>query len=218
MINQGIGTREYYELYYSSRDWRFYRSILTTIIMYSQPGPILDVGAGTGFIVEGALRWGLDCKGIEGSKDAIIIARHRYPEIDIVQSVLNEPFPFSSQTFQTVIMNQVIEHLEPDVAEICIGEAYRVLVPGGLLYVASPSRFNRHEKKADPTHINLYSPQELFQLLFSKGFRHISPMNTPFNFLGNSFIGKGLTSCLFRLTAWDWLSASATCISYKPMP
>ena len=217
MITRGIGTREYYEFYYLSRDWKFYRSILSAIIMYSQPGPILDLGAGTGFIVEGALRWGLDCEGIEGSIEAIKIAQERYPAIDIAQGTLSESLPFSDLTFQTVVMNQVIEHLEPEVAELSVSEAYRVLVPGGMLYVASPSRFNKREKKTDPTHINLYSPKELQRLLFSKGFRDIIPIDMPLNVLGNSYLGRGIMYCLFKLTFWDRLSASANCIAYKPI-
>ncbi len=217
MINKGVGTRQYYETYYSSRDWKIYKSILSTIVLYSEPGPVLDVGAGTGFIVEGGSRWGLDCKGIEGSIDAIRIARERYPAIDIVQGLLSEPFPFPDASFQTIVMNEVIEHLETKVATACLGEVYRGLSPGGMLFVASPSRFNKNEKEADPTHINLYSPKELKRLLYSKGFEDIIPLNTPLSLLGTSYLGKGLMYVLFKLTKLDHLSATATCIAYKPI-
>src|SRR6266851_1002275 len=157
MVNQGEGSQQYYEQYYSSRDWRFYRGILWDVIRYSEPGPILDVGAGTGFIVEGFLRWGIDCTGIEGSKEAVDIARKRFPQANLLQHFLSDPFPFPDQMFQTVIMNQVIEHLEPTVVENSVAESYRVLRPGGMLYVTSPSKFNQYERNADPTHINLCS-------------------------------------------------------------
>src|SRR5439155_18828113 len=117
MVNEGVGSMHYYEQYYSSRDWRSYKDILSEVIHFTEPGPILHVGAGTGFIVEGFLRWGIDCRGIEGSKEALEIARRRFPKINLLQHFLSDPFPFPDHMFQAVIMNQVIEHLEPKVAE-----------------------------------------------------------------------------------------------------
>ena len=91
--------------WYASRTWEFYLSILTQIIAYSMPGPILDVGAGTGFLVECATRWGLDCKGIEGSPAAIEIARNRCASLQLTQVLLSDHFPFKTRSFQTVVMN-----------------------------------------------------------------------------------------------------------------
>ena len=73
MTNIGVGDGNYFEKWYSNRDWRFYRPILSEVIFFSEPGPILDVGAGTGLFVEAALRWGIDCVGIEGSGEAVEI-------------------------------------------------------------------------------------------------------------------------------------------------
>lgn len=215
MINQGIGKNGYHKLYYSSRDWKNYRGILSSLIRYSEPGPILDVGCGNGFLVECATRWGLVCKGLEGSLEAVTLARERYPEIDIQQHLLSEPFPFPDNSFQTVVINQVIEHLEPEVAESSIDESYRVLHAGGMLFIASPSKFNKYERKADPTHINLYSPKELENLLVSKGFSEIISMNSALNLLGNNYWGRGLMYVLFGLTKWEKLSGSANCMAYK---
>jgi SAM-dependent methyltransferase len=215
MVNEGIGSQQYYERYYSSRDWRFYKSILVDVLRFSEPGPILDVGAGTGFIVEGFLRWGIDCRGIEGSKEAVDIARSRFPETNLLQHFLSDPFPFPDQTFQTVIMNQVIEHLEPAVAENSVAESYRVLRPGGILYVTSPSRFNTYERNADPTHLNLCSPGELRTLLSEKGFLKVIPMNAPLNLLGENWVGREIMHYLFKYTHWERISATANCIAYK---
>jgi hypothetical protein len=43
-----VGDACYYDKYYSTRSWDFYQPLLVPIIMYSKPGPILDIGAGTG--------------------------------------------------------------------------------------------------------------------------------------------------------------------------
>ena len=67
-----------------TRDWRYYRpNFIAEVIFYSEPGPILDVGTGTGLFVEAALRWGLYCVGIEGSGDAVEIGRQRYPNLSL---------------------------------------------------------------------------------------------------------------------------------------
>ena len=47
--------RKYFEQFYSTRDWHFYRPLLALILGHSEPGPILDVGAGTGLFIELAL-------------------------------------------------------------------------------------------------------------------------------------------------------------------
>ena len=215
-MNSGIGPEGYFEEFYLSRDWRFYKGMLSRIVATSEPGPILDLGAGCGYLVETIHRWGLECVGLEGSDNAVKIARQRCPEIDIRQFLLSEPLPFKCNYFSTVIMNQVIEHLEPSVANSCISEVFRVLRPGGALIVFSPSRFNKCEKLEDPTHIHMYSPGELRSFLSSKGLTGILPEDSPLPLLGNSRLGRFLMSVLFRVTRWERLSSSANCIAYKP--
>jgi 2-polyprenyl-3-methyl-5-hydroxy-6-metoxy-1,4-benzoquinol methylase len=217
VANQGVGHDSYYDMYYSGHDWKDYREIIALVIRHAEPGPILDVGAGCGFFVEGALRWGLPCKGLEGSRYALEKARMRYPEIDVTQHLLSDPFPYQNDAFQAVIMNQVIEHLEPEVADACLMECYRVLRPGGMLFVASPSRYNRREQKGDPTHLKAYAPKQLQALIVSKGFSGIIPMNSPFMLLGDSKAGRMLVAALFRILKWDFMSATANCIAFKPV-
>jgi SAM-dependent methyltransferase len=217
-MNSGVGPEGYFEQYYLSRDWRFYKSILSRIVAASEPGPILDLGAGCGYIVEACHRWGLSCVGLEGSENAVEIAHRRCPEIDIRQFLLSDPFPFEDNFFATVILNQVIEHLESSVADSCIREIYRVLRLGGALIIFSPSRFNKYEKRDDPTHINMYSPKELRDLLNSKGFTDIIQDDSPLPILGHNRLGRLIVLKLFRITHWERLSATANCVAYKPRP
>src|SRR4249920_269614 len=115
-MDAGVGSRQYFEQLYASRTWEYYRPILGHIIAHSAPGPILDIGAGTGLFVEAAGRWGLDCQGIEGSEDAIAIGQKRYAGLRLSRQYLSAPFPFDGEQFQTVLLHQVIAHLEPEVA------------------------------------------------------------------------------------------------------
>ena len=215
MANIGVGDGTYFEKWYADRDWRFYRAILSEVIFYSEPGPILDVGAGTGLLVEAALRWGLHCVGIEGSGEAVEIGRQRYPNLSLRRHLLSEPLPFADESFQTVLMNQVIEHLEPNVARYTVSETVRVLRPNGMVMITSPSRFNKYERMADPTHINMYSPTELHNLVASAGFRDIVATDYPLDLLGQNYVSRKVMSLLFPLTRWDHLSATANCRGYK---
>jgi SAM-dependent methyltransferase len=51
---------------------------------------------------------------------------------------VSRPFRFPDETFEAVLATHVLEHLHPEVAERCVREAHRVLVPGGILRVAVP--------------------------------------------------------------------------------
>ena len=217
MKETGIGSEDYFATHYKDRDWKAYRQILAQIVEFSLPGPVLDLGAGVGLFVECAVRWGIECTGAEGAPSAIRIAGERCPGLPVVHHILGSPLPFEDGSFQTVVINQVIEHLTADDARRCLNEAHRVLRPGGMMLVTSPSRFNLPESLGDPTHILTYSPGELRNLLASCGFTGIIPMDSPLSLLGKSYFGRGMMLLFFKLTRWDRLSATANCMAYKPM-
>ena len=208
--------REYFDEYYSAREWQFYRPLLALILEHSEPGPILDVGAGIGLFVELASRWNLSCTGIDGSKGAIEIAKERYPGINLIHAEASKRFPFPDQSFRALVMNQVIEHLSAPEGLSCIHECFRVLKPGGIFYIASPSKSNKAERDADPTHRHLYSPGELLSVLRASGFQCIRHCDTPLRFLGTSKLGVRLASVIFHRTGWDRLSGTANLLVRKP--
>lgn len=50
--------------------------------------------------------------------------------------------PFADQSFDLVLLNHVIEHVGTrDEQAMCLSEIFRVLRPGGVLYLSVPSRF-----------------------------------------------------------------------------
>jgi SAM-dependent methyltransferase len=212
----GVAPAGYYEEYYAERKWRFYSWLLAQVVERSVPGPILDVGAGPGLFTEAAGQWGFECVGLEGSAEGVAMATARCPWLDIRHHLLSEPMPLEGATFNTVLINQVIEHLEPTVASIAVAESFRVLKPGGTLMVMSPSKFNKYEAEADPTHINLMTPGELEALVRSKGFVEVEALNSPLPLLGGSRIARWVVTAIYELTRWERLSATANCIARKP--
>lgn len=51
---------------------------------------------------------------------------------------LSRPFRFPDNTFECAFTSHVLEHLHPDVAEHCLREVHRVLMPGGIVRVVVP--------------------------------------------------------------------------------
>ena len=115
-----------------------------------------------------------------------------------------------------VVLNQVIEHLDYRRQRQVLSEIFRILAPGGRLFITSPSRKNRIERQ-DPTHINMLLPSELRQQVVSEGFMVVSEPNYGFFLGGNGsrFIGF-LADKLLRLFPHDWFSATANIIGEKP--
>jgi SAM-dependent methyltransferase len=214
--NAGIAPTGYHQHYYSDRSWSAYSEILALIVKHSRPGAILDLGAGCGYLVEAATRWGWPSVGLEGSQEAIDMANRRVSGLDIRLHRLSDSLPFAENSFQTVVLNQVIEHLERRTMRGALQEARRVLNPGGMLLVTSPSCFNRKEWKADPTHINLLSPTQLRFELGQCGFEKITPFDSPQLWFGTHRLGLGVAFVLFNLLKFDRLSATANAFAYKP--
>jgi SAM-dependent methyltransferase len=211
----GIPTSGYHRYYYSDRDWQTYSGLLARIVRYSHPGPILDLGAGCGYLLEAANRWGIPCIGLEGSPDAIEMAKERFPTIDIRLHRLSNDIPFHSNCFQTVVLNQVIEHLESETMRHTLLEAYRILRPGGMMLITSPSCFNRLEWSADPTHINLLSPSALRKILTEYQYEKIQAFDSPLPFFGPGRVGYGIMTVIFRLLPFDQMSSTANAMAYK---
>lgn len=209
-VSAGVGDSTYFTDWYADRDGSYYRPILSHVVRHGRPGPLLDLGAGTGLLVECAARFGFDATGLEASPEAIAVAHRRDPSLKIRHHTLPDPLPLEEASVETVVMNQVIEHLRPEVGEFALAEAWRVLIPGGMIYVASPCRHNRKERDADPTHQHLYTPSELRHLLSRLGFANVTGMDAPFAWPGCRWLWD-------RLGRPDRLSASATCRGNKPL-
>jgi SAM-dependent methyltransferase len=66
----------------------------------------------------------------------------RYPNVHVVCSL--EKIPFKSSSVDLVVSNSVLEHIKDYKA--VINEIYRILKPGGYLYLSVPNLCMRHHK------------------------------------------------------------------------
>ena len=95
---------------------------------------ILNLGAGNR-IIEGAVNHDL--------------RRHR-PEIDVAWDLNDLPWPWEDESFDKVLAIVVLEHLRLNLLE-SVGECWRLLRPGGILYIKLP-HWRADGSYVDPTH------------------------------------------------------------------
>ena len=77
---------------------------------------VLDVGCGTAKV-----------------NGAIGIDRVNLPGVDVVHDLNKFPWPFDSESFDAIYMNDIIEHLTDTIR--VMEECYRLLKSGGRVYI-----------------------------------------------------------------------------------
>lgn len=142
---------------------------------------ILDVGCGTGQLVKYLARHNYQVQGCDSSNEAVKKARQINKYANITKTDATD-LPFKNQSFDLISNVSVIEHLTRDQGKKFLKEAYRVLKPGGFIFMVTPN-FNAPSRLLkgprwfayqDPTHITFYSSQTLAKLLKTSGFTNIN--------------------------------------------
>lgn len=109
---------------------------------------ILDVGAGKGDFLMACVERGYGAVGIELNPDKIKIAREKSSVIQIIEGVA-EHMPFADTSFDFINVGEVIEHVRDP--KMVLQEIYRVLKPGGKVYISVHNRFGIYD-----THFHVY--------------------------------------------------------------
>jgi SAM-dependent methyltransferase len=108
------------------------------------PGTVLDVGCGSAKL-PGAV-------GIDISADT---------DADIVHDLNVFPYPLEDASFDHVVMQDVIEHVQEPIR--VVEELHRILRPNGRLQLRTP-HFSSALAYGDPTHVHYYSAMAIRSL------------------------------------------------------
>jgi 2-polyprenyl-3-methyl-5-hydroxy-6-metoxy-1,4-benzoquinol methylase len=160
-------------------------------------GRLLDVGAGSGWLVEHMRSLGWAAEGVDFDPRAVERARSR--GLNVALGGLREQ-RFGDESYDAVTMSHSIEHVHDPVA--WLAEVRRVLKPGGRLALATPNtrsllhrRFGEHWFALDPPrHLHLFNRVALDRVLRRAGFERFrlftSVRDANGAFIGSSHIRK----------------------------
>jgi len=130
---------------------------------------ILEVGCGTGEILNLLKKWG-KVTGIDNSQEAISICQKRGFK-DLYLADFNElDMADSSEEYDLVLALDVLEHIRDDVK--AMKKAYKLLKPGGLFFVAVPAYkflWSTHDEALH--HLRRYHSLEINQKIKDSGFK-----------------------------------------------
>lgn len=145
---------------------------------------ILDVGCGTGEYIQRANKLGFSASGIEPAEAMRKAAIDKNPGSTILNGMATE-LPFQDGTFDLVICIEVLRYLHSADNQRALREMYRVLKPGGTLFLTMVNRYaldgfylNYHAKKlfggkrvsGDAPHCEFTTPAEIDKEVLAAGF------------------------------------------------
>jgi len=119
-------------------------------------GRLVDIGTGTGRMIELFGPRALQAIGIDRSSEMLRLARVKL-EAAGIQSSLRQgdmySLPLDDQSADSIIIHQVLHYAHSPAA--AIAEASRVLAPGGTLIIVDFAAHEREELRASDAHIRL---------------------------------------------------------------
>ncbi len=170
-------------------------SFILKNINFKKSGKILDIGCGDGYYLYLLSNFLEKPKliGVDPDKRALSSAKKNLPKsIKLIQGHI-EKLPFKSNFFNSVIVSEVLEHVDNDYT--AAREVYRVLKPGGMGFFSVPHAnypffwdpinwileafFKTHIKSGFwagfwNQHIRLYYDSELKKVLNEGGFKNVN--------------------------------------------
>ena len=119
-----------------------YRAMAPYLAQLPKAARVLDGGCGLGDWTLYFARNGFSVTGLDLSRETVEQLQARFPEVEFVDGDIRRT-GFADSSFDAYFSWGVFEHFESGLQD-CVGEAFRVLKPGGLLFVSVPLDNLRH--------------------------------------------------------------------------
>ena len=173
------------------------RRLVKTIQRYSPGGSLLDIGAGSGILVEEAAQAGFRAEGIEPSAHLAQAAAKR--GLAVHRGTLPHP-SIGDKRYDVVCLVDVIEHV-PDPVDL-MRQAAAVMAPGGVGIVVTPDVeslmarvMGRRWWHYRIAHIGYFSRATLDRALRQAGLRVVA-FGRPRWYFSGDYLGERLVSYL----------------------
>lgn len=168
--------------------WCRYK-ILPLLDGFGLESAILELGCGPGYLLDFLKRCGFtQGKGIDISCEQVELAIERGCKVEI--SDVFKYLDGKNEAFDGIIALDFIEHFHKEELKALVGLIFKSLKNGGILILQTPNGeglFPRQVIYGDLTHLTIFTPSSLQQLLKEVGFNYFSFYETgpvPKNILG----------------------------------
>ena len=136
--------------------------------LYRKGDRILDLGTGAGASAERLGHAGLNVTAVDFLPHGLARLRSAGAKVALVQSSA-EALSLSANTFDAVLLLDVIEHLDD---RAVLREVYRILRPGGTVFITVPAFAWLWSYRDDAAgHRRRYSHRALSEIIANTGFR-----------------------------------------------
>jgi SAM-dependent methyltransferase len=166
------------QAYVDRTPWTEIRLAAVRDLVEPKPGDrIVDLGCAAGAITHFLTSFGCEVVGVDSEPLAIEAATDLFPDLRFELADVTR-LPFEDDSLDKAVAADLVEHLDDPTFAGMLGEAKRVLVPGGTLSLYTPNPLHLVERmKAhdlvlaqNPTHIGLRSAGELAAGLEQAGY------------------------------------------------
>jgi ArsR family transcriptional regulator len=137
-------------------------------------GRLVDVGTGTGRMIELFGRDAGHALGVDRSPEMLRLARVKLAEAGLHSAELRQgdmySLPLAAGSADTVIIHQVLHYAQQPAA--AVAEAARLLAPGGRLLIVDFAPHEREELRARDAHVRLgFADEAMLKYLEAAGLR-----------------------------------------------
>jgi 2-polyprenyl-3-methyl-5-hydroxy-6-metoxy-1,4-benzoquinol methylase len=173
------------------------RNILETWVAEISPKKVLDIGCGSGYLADYLTYNNTFVAGIDIDESSIRLAAER-PNVDSAIVGDATKLPYESETFELIILGDVVEHFEDPL--VVLNEAERVLSQEGTLIISVPAfrwLWGPHDEHNN--HTDRYNATRLSDIVAQAGFsfenhRYTNFFPLPIYFVMQRILQRGVPS------------------------